>query len=742
MSLSQAHKVVTAGATDSPNGAPTLSLPAIVVLSVGFRLTAMFLIRYGGAAPDFSDFRYYHELASLSAQGFFPGVQYWSEYPPIFPWIAVAAYRLTLSFPTWIQPYFWFDLFLTVVLAVADAGCVIAIDRIGDAMGGKGWGRRSAVMYVALFTPAFAVLGWFDSLPTFFLLVALAAIVCSPTKASGVGGIRSSWRSLDPGRWVVAGLAIGLGVMVKLFPVVALPATLVISGGRGRERTTVNAFGPLILTLAFVLAACCVLALPFLIGSPETFLATFRNVTARGSWESPWALLDGYYGTGGVASLADRLYFTASASWGTPVRYPMVWWLIALIVAALYLARLRVAIRVGTPLAAVSIVAFGTTLLLLMSRGFSQQFIVWLMPFVVLMLPGLTGALLAVILALDTLVLEGYLYVGLFPSQHRLLWVSVAVRTMILLWLALECAMRIDPVEFERFATVRRRIARPILGLSIPIAIVIVALIGPSVVAEARVRSGDATIQDIVSKLPPSTAIVVTQPALYERLAGSVGGRPMTLVAEPRLLTWTGDRSLNSRLESALADSAIVVDMSDASQPTTPVRDAVEKWLLARFGPATDQSLGPLRMSEYDQTRRPTERPLDLRFGDGPHLVGISPGSLTTRSGSSISVSLHWRADRAIGKDYTVSAQILDQQGKLVVQHDAMPADNTLPMTGWRPGDNVFDPVALTLPANVRPGTYSLLVAVYDHQSLRRLDVTGPGSAQDHANVASVDVTP
>jgi len=61
------------------------SLAALVVLAVGFRLTGLFLIRYGGTAPDFSDFLYYHELAGLAAQGFLPDIHFWVEYPPLFP---------------------------------------------------------------------------------------------------------------------------------------------------------------------------------------------------------------------------------------------------------------------------------------------------------------------------------------------------------------------------------------------------------------------------------------------------------------------------------------------------------------------------------------------------------------------------------------------------------------------------------------------------------------------------------
>src|SRR5579885_727093 len=130
---------------------PLPSLGVLIALAVGFRLPAFFLLHYGGGVPDWSDFRYYHELAALSAQGYFPDIQFWIEYPPLFPWLAVGAYKLSLLIPAWINPEFWFDLILTVVLAAADAGSIVLIDRLGDAFWGKPAGRRSAVLYAALF---------------------------------------------------------------------------------------------------------------------------------------------------------------------------------------------------------------------------------------------------------------------------------------------------------------------------------------------------------------------------------------------------------------------------------------------------------------------------------------------------------------------------------------------------------------------------------------------------------------
>src|SRR5207302_1305739 len=203
---------------------------------------ALFLIRYGGSAPDWSDFLYYHELAGMAAQGFFPDIHFWVEYPPLFPWLAVGIYRLSLALPGWTQPYFWFDLILTAVLALADAGSIVALDRLGDAYWGSGAGRRCATIYAAMFVPTFALLGWFDTLPTFFLLLALVWL-CS-TRSNGAP---------TSGRNALAGVAVGVGTMLKLFPLLALPAALVLRHhARAKAVSVLSAF----LTIV-------VIALPF-----------------------------------------------------------------------------------------------------------------------------------------------------------------------------------------------------------------------------------------------------------------------------------------------------------------------------------------------------------------------------------------------------------------------------------------------------------------------------------------------
>lgn len=718
-SIGEDVKAPTPGPALDPPALP--SLLTLIILVIGFRLPCLFLLRYGGAAPDWSDFLYYHELAALAAQGFLPDIHFWVEYPPLFPWLAVGAYRVSLLFPAWTQPYFWFDLLLSGVLAVADAGTIIVIDRLGDLLWGKGGGRRSALLYAALFLPTWAILGWFDTLPTFFLLAGLWFLIRRP-----------AWP-------LAAGIAAGIGVMFKLFPVLALPAALVVSerpsGARLAWRTVITASASLMVTIA-------VIATPFYLAGRETFLATFRNVLARGSWTSPWALLDGYYGAGTVASLRDRLFYNASADWGTPSSHPAYWYAAVFLGLAFYLWRFWAAQRVGTPRAAIALTGLGVTLLLLLSKGFSTQFTEWALPFIALLLPGVSGAVLAVLLILNNVVLEGYLYITLFPTHHALLWVSVAVRTVLFLWLALACAAAIAPPRAGRGR--RRRLPRAGGGFAL-LAVLLVAggvTLGPVLAHAAEERSGDAPALNALRGTPAEEAIVFTSPTAYDRLYRAVRRHPTILVAEPKLLTWTGDRSLNRRLEAGIGDRESVLVVSDAASSGSALDAAVRTWLGARYGGEADQNLGSTRLTRFRKSLKRPEQTTRLTFGDSIALDGYSPPSPQAQPGAPLAITLHWRAAAKIERDYTISLQVLSPEGKLIAQQDAMPVNNTMPTTRWQVGESVYDTLTVDLPRGLTAGQYPLIVVVYDNQNGERLTARGEGSGGDHARLGPVRIAP
>ncbi|GIW08332.1 MAG: hypothetical protein KatS3mg060_3137 [Dehalococcoidia bacterium] len=147
-------------------------------------------------------------------------------------------------------------------------------------------------------------------------------------------------------------------------------------------------------------------------------------------------------------------------------------------------------------------------------------------------------------------------------------------------------------------------------------------------------------------------------------------------------------------------------------------------------GPAADRALlGPFRVGIGSQPVAP-KTAVHASFGGAFTLLGFDRAEGVERG--ALPLTLYWRADRPMDRDYTVTVQLLDQHGRLAAQRDVQPRDGTYPTAIWRPSEVIPDVHRLPV-SNVPPGDYRLIVAVY-----------GPGGARlpvggsDHVELGTV----
>lgn len=112
------------------------------------------------------------------------------------------------------------------------------------------------------------------------------------------------------------------------------------------------------------------------------------------------------------------------------------------------------------------------------------------------------------------------------------------------------------------------------------------------------------------------------------------------------------------------------------------------------------------------------------RFGPGLLLAGVDRAEAPPRAGAPVEFILHWVAQAAPRRPYTLFVHLLDEGGTLRAQADA-PLDP--PTDTWVAGDQWHERRVLPLPADLPPGRYSLWVGLYDEQG--RLPVAGGGDA-------------
>jgi hypothetical protein len=77
---------------------------------------------------------------------------------------------------------------------------------------------------------------------------------------------------------------------------------------------------------------------------------------------------------------------------------------------------------------------------------------------------------------------------------------------------------------------------------------------------------------------------------------------------------------------------------------------------------------------------------------------------------------LTWQASQVLHKEYTVFAQLLDREGKLLAQIDQLPQQGGYPTSTWQPGDVIEDIYRFQQPSK---GWSQLIIGFYGQQGVR-----------------------
>jgi hypothetical protein len=239
--------------------------------------------------------------------------------------------------------------------------------------------------------------------------------------------------------------------------------------------------------------------------------------------------------------------------------------------------------------------------------------------------------------------------------------------------------------------------------------------------------------QDIVAyRLPDEPVIMdvwVDDFALRYHLSRDLGvySADLPLISVPNWLETYGD-GFYKKLLDYLADKPSVW-MADWGKDEDGVLAFLEVHGFVRTATQIETHLQTNLIRVYRYDRVPTTPPV-ATFGSVLSLARATFVTAATR-GSTLPVSLWWSVKVDPGKDYSVSAFLLDKNGRLVTQHDGSPLDGKSPMNSWHAGDLRFDQPRLTIPADLPPGDYQLAVKVYFYTDPKPLPVIGQSVAAD-----------
>ncbi|HMP39371.1 MAG TPA: phospholipid carrier-dependent glycosyltransferase [Roseiflexaceae bacterium] len=116
------------------------------------------------------------------------------------------------------------------------------------------------------------------------------------------------------------------------------------------------------------------------------------------------------------------------------------------------------------------------------------------------------------------------------------------------------------------------------------------------------------------------------------------------------------------------------------------------------------------------QLPRPYDEPVGALFADALHLAGVSVQHEPDR----LIITPAWDVRATPGGEYTLFLHLVDAGGTRVAQIDIAPGGGDAPPTSaWQPGEQIAVPLPLALPADLPPGSYRIVVGLYDTSGTR-----------------------
>jgi hypothetical protein len=172
----------------------------------------------------------------------------------------------------------------------------------------------------------------------------------------------------------------------------------------------------------------------------------------------------------------------------------------------------------------------------------------------------------------------------------------------------------------------------------------------------------------------------------------------------------------------------------------------VEQWLDSHGFKANDEWISDVRFVTY---AIPAEPPgimaseTTIQFGDSIVLEGFTLGGDNLSPGQIIELSLFWQATQHIENRYKIFLHLIDENGNIVTQRDSEPGGGLVLTSTWQPGQTVVDNHGLMLPFEARPGTYTILLGMYDVADPNaRLQVVTEQSSDNAVPLVKIAIQP
>lgn len=363
----------------------------LVILHISFRV--IFLLAYEPLLINDSerglgaggDRLYHYDLAALSAQDLYPFRDWWSEFPPVWFLTTTGVYQLlgqNVNFGSW-------SMTLGLLVLVFDVGILLLMRKLGSHLHGESTGMALAWVYALLAAPMIFIWWNFETIVAYFFLLSL-------------------WWALQK-RDDRSALAAAVGALTKFTPALMLGVVWRFYDWRKALRYSV-------LVLAGFMAVYGLLLINN--PNPQMALVSLTAQFGKSSYQTVWALLDGNTMTGNFGTVESHFDpAQANALTGNPAVIPG--WLRLGLAGIVGLWVFRQTRRFDDK----GFVAFtGIALLIffLQAQGWSPQWLVQIIPLILLVFPNRSGILVVVMLSLISFVEYPLLFIRTGDTGGRI----------------------------------------------------------------------------------------------------------------------------------------------------------------------------------------------------------------------------------------------------------------------------------------------------------------------------------
>lgn len=314
------------------------------------------------------DRQYHYALAELTADGNWPFVDWWSEFPPVWYLLTTGVYQFqgeNVNYSGWAT-------FLSLILIVFDVGNLILMRRIGAHLYGEVTGMALAWIYTITIAPMIFIWWNFETMVAFFLLLGLWWLLKKAHNRSAV--------------------ATAIGVLTKFTPAL-------LFGALFRFRNVRVSVRYVAIVGAIFAAAYALLYINNAVndGDPAMVTTSLTAQFGKASYQTVWALIDGNYITGNFGTVES--HFDADAAgelYGEPAVIPSF---VRLAVAGAIGLFVFLRTRRLDDRGLVAFVTITVLIFFLQAQGWSPQWLAQIIPLILLAFPTRNGVLITVVLS-------------------------------------------------------------------------------------------------------------------------------------------------------------------------------------------------------------------------------------------------------------------------------------------------------------------------------------------------------